>query len=216
MLIDLGDKAYGAKLWSADDYGRDEILCLDFANLVSWRGKPDPTDSLPEPSAWLKWIRDRKLVSESALAELDRRAGLWPGEVQGAHKRAIEFREALYNLLSDFCRDKAPQGQDEAAVQEVLESALEELRLDTSSKPWQWQLEATGVDWDAALQPIALSAAQLLTSAWADRLHVCERDECQWLFLDLTKNHSRKWCSMDTCGNVIKARRNYAKRKAGR
>ena len=154
-------------------------------------------------------------MDDSDFAELKRRAELWPSELEGAHKRAVEYREALYNLLCAFSLGSRPAGIDETTVQDVLDRALEGLKLETGSRPWQWRLETTGVEWDAALFPIALSAAQLLTSGWADRLHICEREECQWLFLDLTKNHSKKWCSMETCGNVVKARRHYAKKKGG-
>lgn len=214
MLAEPGEKSQSTRLWVNDDFAGDRALCLDFVNTVSWRGKSDPTENLPEPASWLKWIGENRLVSESAMAELKRRADLWPAELAGAHRRAVEFRESLYNLLAAFSQNTQPIGIDEAAVQEVLDDALEGLKLDMKSHPWKWRLETTGVSWDAALHPIALSAAQLLTSGWADRLHVCERDECQWLFLDLTKNHSRKWCSMETCGNVIKARRHYARKRA--
>ena len=215
MLTEPGEKSYGARLWASDDYAKDRALCLEFANTVSWRGKPEPTEYLTEPASWLKWVADNKLVSDAALSELQRRSTMWPSELEGAHRRAVEFREALYNLLVRFSQGGQPDRQDEAAVQEVLDDALEELKLQPGGKPWRWRLETTGVDWNAALYPIALSAAQLLTSGWSERLSVCEREECRWLFLDLTKNHSRKWCSMDTCGNVIKARRHYARVKKG-
>ena len=40
-----------------------------------------------------------------------------------------------------------------------------------------------------------------------------EENECTWIFLDETKNHSRRWCSMRDCGNRAKARRHYERAK---
>jgi len=39
--------------------------------------------------------------------------------------------------------------------------------------------------------------------------------ECRWLFLDTSKNHTRRWCDMKVCGNRIKARRFKALHAAG-
>nr|WP_272885753.1 CGNR zinc finger domain-containing protein [Fictibacillus marinisediminis] len=41
---------------------------------------------------------------------------------------------------------------------------------------------------------------------------MCEGGTCGWIFIDTTRNRSRRWCSMDDCGNPEKARRHY-KRK---
>ena len=59
----------------------------------------------------------------------------------------------------------------------------------------------------AALGPIAWKAAELLELVSLDRLKECPGDDCGWLFLDTSKNRSRQWCSMKTCGNTAKVRR---------
>src|SRR5258706_243420 len=65
---------------------------------------------------------------------------------------------------------------------------------------------------DHLLGPIARSAANLLTR---DELlyHVshCGGDNCGWLFVDSSKNHSRRWCDMRDCGNRAKVRRHRLK-----
>jgi predicted RNA-binding Zn ribbon-like protein len=61
---------------------------------------------------------------------------------------------------------------------------------------------------------VALSAARLYSSPQASRVRECQSSGCGWLFLDLSKNRSRKWCSMSDCGNVEKARRHYQRKKA--
>jgi predicted RNA-binding Zn ribbon-like protein len=60
---------------------------------------------------------------------------------------------------------------------------------------------------------VALSAADLLTSPAREHVHGCGNTEtCTWVFIDESKNHSRRWCSMKDCGNRVKARRHYQKR----
>jgi len=64
---------------------------------------------------------------------------------------------------------------------------------------------------DGPLWPVVDAAANLITSA--DRHHVreCGAEVCRWLFLDRSKNHSRRWCDMRICGNRSKARRFHAR-----
>jgi predicted RNA-binding Zn ribbon-like protein len=54
---------------------------------------------------------------------------------------------------------------------------------------------------------IARAAAGLLTSEDTARIHECKSATCRWLFLDMSRNHSRRWCDMQLCGNRMKARR---------
>jgi predicted RNA-binding Zn ribbon-like protein len=66
------------------------------------------------------------------------------------------------------------------------------------------------------LWPVALSAAELLTSEDRARVKECANDSCRWLFLDRSKNRSRRWCLMRDCGNQAKARRFRARRRENR
>lgn len=54
---------------------------------------------------------------------------------------------------------------------------------------------------------VADAAAALFTGPDAARIKACPA--CGWVFLDASKNRSRRWCSMDTCGSADKARRYY-------
>ncbi len=71
---------------------------------------------------------------------------------------------------------------------------------------WEWTTLTDHLD--GPLRPIALAPAQLLTSDWVDRVKQCEDDRgCGFLFIDTSKNRSRRWCSMDGCGNRAKVQR---------
>jgi predicted RNA-binding Zn ribbon-like protein len=77
---------------------------------------------------------------------------------------------------------------------------------------WGWASEPP--DLRAPLWPVARSAADLLTSSDLAALRLCAADTCAWLFLDTSRNGSRRWCSMRTCGNRAKARRHHARVRA--
>ncbi len=64
-----------------------------------------------------------------------------------------------------------------------------------------------------AMWPLARSAVELLTSPALERLKLCEADDCGWLFVDASRNRSRRWCDMSGCGNLAKVRRFRARRR---
>ena len=69
------------------------------------------------------------------------------------------------------------------------------------------------LSWDRDIVgPLAAAAVDLLRGDQLDRLQVCEA--CPWLFLDLSRNHSRRWCSMNVCGGTLKMRRYRARKRA--
>jgi predicted RNA-binding Zn ribbon-like protein len=63
------------------------------------------------------------------------------------------------------------------------------------------------------LSPVAWSVAELLMSEDLHRVRECAGPDCGWLFMDTSKNGSRRWCSMETCGNRAKARRHRERRQ---
>lgn len=73
-----------------------------------------------------------------------------------------------------------------------------------------WGFEAV----ESPLWPVGLAAYELLTGPRARRIKRCAG--CPWLFLDQSKNGSRRWCSMDICGTDEKMRRYVARRAARR
>jgi predicted RNA-binding Zn ribbon-like protein len=64
--------------------------------------------------------------------------------------------------------------------------------------------DASGVD-GAIGRLMAIVAAAVEQGRW-ERLKACPREECEWAFYDKSKNRSGRWCSMDSCGNIEKAK----------
>jgi predicted RNA-binding Zn ribbon-like protein len=75
---------------------------------------------------------------------------------------------------------------------------------------WVWPDEP-----DKPVWLVARSAVDLALTGPLDRLKVCASDGwCAALFLDVSKNRSRRWCTMVGCGNEVKFRRQAARRRA--
>jgi predicted RNA-binding Zn ribbon-like protein len=94
-------------------------------------------------------------------------------------------------------------------------TAVEHARLTTGSGryTWTWADDNLGRLW----WPIARSAIELATDGPVGRIKICASDQgCAGLFLDSSKNRSRRWCSMDSCGAEFKTRRQNARRRAAR
>jgi predicted RNA-binding Zn ribbon-like protein len=73
-------------------------------------------------------------------------------------------------------------------------------------------LRPGGFVWDGPVDTIVASATELVTAGPVDRLKAC--GNCPWLFLDLSRNGSRRWCSMEGCGTEVKIRRLTERRRA--
>ncbi|MCK4470533.1 MAG: CGNR zinc finger domain-containing protein, partial [Anaerolineae bacterium] len=94
----------------------------------------------------------------------------------------------------------------------MLHEALSRLEIRPSADRFEWAWVLGENDLDRMLWPIVRSAAELLTSGDLRKVRQCAREGCDWLFVDASKNHSRRWCSMNMCGSRVKARRYYQRK----
>jgi predicted RNA-binding Zn ribbon-like protein len=123
------------------------------------------------------------------------------------------LREVIYRTFSALAAQRQPTLSDLAALNRALRDALPRLELRPSAGGFEWTWASARDDLDWMLWPIIRSAAELLTSEDLDRVRECAREGCDWLFVDTSKNRSRRWCSMNLCGSRVKARRYYRRRK---
>lgn len=194
-----------------DQAGR--TLCLDFANTLSGRTSSQPNDRLASYPELVAWARLAGILRPEKAEQLLANAELQPEAADAVLRWAIDFREALYRVFSASAGALPPMEADLGTLNEILAVAMSRLRLghDMAGYGWTW---AEGDELDQLLWPIARSAAELLTSGDLERVRECAGDSCNWLFLDMSKNRSRRWCDMNDCGNRAKARRHYQRVRA--
>jgi len=197
--------------------------CLDFVNTVGdrtgqWRYVRNYLQRYEDLVSW--GLQASVLSSDEATALRDL-ALRRPDDAAAALTRAVNLRETLHAVFSPVAAGHAIDNYALAAFNIALRPTLSMSRLvsDDRARVCQWEFDAQPQgDADAAaldrvIWAVARSAADLLTSPDLARIRQCALETCGWLFLDLSKNKTRRWCAMMMCGNRSKARRHRAARK---
>jgi predicted RNA-binding Zn ribbon-like protein len=182
-------------------------LCLDFANTVSHRPAPNRHDLLADFAALVQWSREAGLLSASRARQACRQAMRSPAQAHAELRRAKALREAIYETCSAIAAGRAPQAQQIAALNASLARILADSKLAAHGRRFVWLHSGNANPLDDALWAVARSAADLLASDALAQLRECAADTCGWLFLDRSKNSSRRWCDMRVCGNRAKVQR---------
>lgn len=182
-------------------------LCLDFVNTVDTHDTyVDEKLVAYDDLVW--WALRVGLLDEAAAAPLFAAAGADPARAAAVFAEAMELREALYRLFA-AARGGAPVADaDVAVLNAALARALRHARVEAGEDGFAWGW-AQGADLERVLWPVARDAAELLVDGELRRVGMCSGDNCDWLYVDTSRNRSRRWCDMQTCGNRAKARRHY-------
>lgn len=182
---------------------------VDFVNTVSDRAAARPHDRLRTFGDLLEWCVRVDLVEPAEAGRLAAAAAERPEDAEAALARARELREALLTLFTAEIEDRAPPSAALEVVNALLSEAMRHRRLQPGGNGLRWAWAEPPDRLERLLWPLAWSAAELLTSSEVKRLKECGQEDCRWVFLDLSKNRSRRWCTMEECGNRAKARRHY-------
>ncbi len=190
-------------------------LCLDFANTINGHDRATPHEYLIGYPDLVVWSRRAGLLTDTEAERLLRLAGEDSRTATSVYKRAIELRETIFHVFSALALNRSPKTADIVTLNEVRLEALNHSTISSRDGGY-------AVDWtdksalERMLWPIALSAAELLTSSHRTRVRECAGDRCDWLFVDTSRNHLRRWCSMAECGNRSKSQRFLARKRKRR
>ncbi len=187
--------------------------CLDFVNTVEGRPGASPRERLASYADLLDWARQAGLLGEGQARALASEARGHPRRAEAALARGRALREALFGVFSAAAGGRDPAAADLGTLNEALSRALarRRLRVEGACVAWAWDEGAPALD--RPLWPVAVAAAELLVSPALERVRECAAGGCAWLFLDHSRNRSRRWCDMAVCGNRDKARRHRARRR---
>lgn len=159
------------------DVNADVSLVLDFLNTLD---AEDDTDVLRSVADWHAWAHARALT---------------PGAIDEAIRARTVLRDAAGAPADDTAATPgAPKGGDDGPRIPVDVA----FRLSPSADP---QLVA-----DDAVSAVFTAAMRLAVLGDWRRIKICPADDCLWAFYDESRNRSRTWCSMQVCGNRVKAR----------
>jgi predicted RNA-binding Zn ribbon-like protein len=191
-------------------------LSLDFANTADWHASDHPVEFLTSYSDLVAWSQRVGILTDHQAQRLLKKAARRPEDATAVLERAIALREAIYRMFTAISHGRPPQAADLATFNAELSEALAQSRIVSTAQGFTWDWVGAEDALDQMLWPVVHDAAGLLTSEDLDRVGQCADDRCGWLFLDTSRNRSRRWCSMENCGNRAKARRHYKRKRAAR
>jgi predicted RNA-binding Zn ribbon-like protein len=181
---------------------------LDFANTAGWHASAETVEHLPGYEDLVAWAEHAGALPATEAAALLREAKRHPERAGRALAQAVELREAIYRVFSPIAQQRAPAPDDLVILHQARIKALR------AAAP-RWRANAgLELHWSGdppdllrPVHPIAIAAGELLESEALTRLRQCGNPPCGWLFLDRSRNGSRRWCSSEECGNASRVRR---------
>jgi predicted RNA-binding Zn ribbon-like protein len=198
---------------------RGGVPCLDFVNTLAWRLTDHPVEYFGSYEDLLAWGGQAGLLAPDETEALSGRAATDPEGARATLSRVVALREAVHRVLSTTIADEPPDQDALLTLNRELSGALSRLRVaPAAGDSYVWTWERDGVDGsrpplERSLWPMARSAAELLTSSKLDRVKVCAGEGCGWMFLDESRNASRRWCDSRDCGNRERVRRHLARKR---
>ncbi|MDG4798648.1 ABATE domain-containing protein [Micromonospora sp. WMMD1082] len=184
-------------------------LALDFVNTRSGppAGPPDD-DVLTGYPDLVAWARYAGALTEAEAATLHRLARDDPGRAQATLARSLRTRKQLDELFRALATGGRPSARALARLRDDEAEAIGHAQLEhEGGYAWSWRHDGSLA---RPLRPVVHAAAGLLTTGPLDRIKGC--GACRFLFVDESKNRSRRWCSMEDCGTTEKIRRYVARR----
>ena len=191
-------------------------LALDFVNTIGGLrfDPPSPADELLDSyEDFVVWCVRLGVLSKPDGEVLIRAAGTDQKAARRTLRRAQQLRELVYAVFRPLADGGDPPAELLDELRDAERDALATARLSPAdgAMRWTWPPPRELAD---PLRPITHAAVELLTSGPLEHLKVC--GNCRWLFLDQSRNHSRRWCSMDECGTQMKQRRFVERRRQSR
>lgn len=188
-------------------------LCFHFINTVNaWRGinLHEYLGSYKDVIAWCEKVDILEDAQRQALLQYAAKDEATAGT---ALQQLKKYRKMLYQFFSGIAEDDgatlAPGVLEK--FNKALTGALSRLQFIPADQGLQATLKQDYTDLMAPLWIVMKSAYDVLTTAEHVRIKECAT--CGWIFLDLTKNNKKRWCSPTSCGTADKSRRYYQRKK---
>jgi predicted RNA-binding Zn ribbon-like protein len=201
-------------------------LSLDFVNTVSGRSgninknkmrnyEDSPrAEKINDYADLLTWCVKAHLMNKTKADRLLLLAEKSLPATEKVLRRALILRESSYRLFKSVIEGWEPEAADVEKLNKELSMARQHQKLiwRENAYVFQWIDDENALD--SMLWQIADSTAKMLTTDDTSRIRHCGNDNCNWLFLDTSRNRSRHWCDMKDCGNLTKVRR-FRQKQAG-
>jgi predicted RNA-binding Zn ribbon-like protein len=186
-------------------------IALDLVNTVSWRGDLERRiERIPDFKSLAQWSARAGLADVTAARTLVRAAARDCRRGEEAVSEARGLREDLHTVIASLLDGAGPPLATLRSLQVRFMVALRAASV--SSLPLNWSVPLDSPE--GLVNDLALRALRLLQSDEVYRIGRCSDRACGWIFIDRSRNHSRRWCSSTDCGNRDRAARSYARSRS--
>ena len=179
---------------------------LDLVNTLDWRFRESgPEELLNNYGDLVAFAEQTGLLSAADARKLMRNV---PENKAAKVVEAVrELRESAAEVLYAAVDGTRPSAAALRRVEACFSEAKEHQELRWNGEKLDWTLRHAASLPGSPLWLLSLSTAAFMTSEQMHLVRGCGNAECRWLFVDTSKNHTRRWCNMKICGNRMKARR---------
>lgn len=179
---------------------------LDLVNTLDWRFRESgPEELLTSYDDLVRFVEQSGLISTAQARKLCR--NVQSDEARTTLKQVRELREAAANILYAAVDGTKPQASAVERLNDFVKEAEHHLELRWTGEKLERALPQSSSLPELPFLLLSLRTAEFMTSDKMHLLRACGSPECRWLFVDTSKNHTRRWCDMKICGNRMKARR---------
>jgi predicted RNA-binding Zn ribbon-like protein len=182
-------------------------LCVDFVNTQIVRDG-QPVDLLSGIEDLISWLVEAEVLDE-AKAQMVRKKWSSRREAEKIFESALELRAILRRMVEQLAKGQPSPQSAIAAINGLLNQQAGYAELRRVKGGYEKRLHLSLNKPVHLLIPVAESACDLLCYGNLSLIKKCENSACILFFYDTTKNHSRRWCSMEACGNRMKVAAHY-------
>jgi predicted RNA-binding Zn ribbon-like protein len=182
---------------------------LELVNTLDSRFSGNPKELLPTYKDLVRLAEQLPLLTAEQAKRLARTVDQKEG--QRVLASIVELREALAAVLYGRMDGARPVASNLQTLEQHFHAAGLHRSLAAGKTHLVWSWSEVERQAEIPLWKLAQAASDLLVSSDAELIKDCGDPTCRWLFLDTSKNHTRRWCDMKTCGNRMKARRHYSR-----
>ena len=184
---------------------------IDFTNTASeWSS--EPLDRLGGADGFAKWVKVAGLLDDEHQKILEREIADDPKAAARFFDDAMALRAALYRIFYATESGCNVEAADLTLLNDWRARSSRHCKIRQEGGVFRRGCSEEAPAQERAMRIIVDAAEDLLLNGRLDRLRSCGGENCEWMFLDLSKSGRRRWCSMATCGNDHKVKQ-YRKRK---
>jgi len=186
---------------------------LDLVNTLDWRFRESgPEELLEDYADVVRFAEQTGLIEAADTRKLLRQ--MPSNKAMKVVAGVRELREASAQVLYAAVDGKSPSTAAIKRLQDCFTAARQQQELEWDGEKLGWRLPKSSCLPALPLWLLSLSTADFFDSEQMHALKECGNQECRWLFVDTSKNHTRRWCDMKICGNRMKARRFKAQHRS--